>query len=64
VIAEGVENAHQAEVLASLGYVLAQGFHYGRPQSRSAMIDTLTGTRPEHRAGDDSGATTAPHALR
>jgi diguanylate cyclase (GGDEF)-like protein len=64
VIAEGVENAHQAEVLASLGYVLAQGFHYGRPQSRAAMIDTLTGTRPENYADDDPGATTAPHALR
>ncbi len=32
VIAEGVENAHQASVLAALGYPYAQGFYYGRPQ--------------------------------
>lgn len=33
VIAEGVENEHQAHVLTDLGYLLAQGFHYGKPQS-------------------------------
>jgi EAL domain-containing protein (putative c-di-GMP-specific phosphodiesterase class I) len=30
-IAEGVENARQAEHLARLGCDLAQGFHLGRP---------------------------------
>jgi diguanylate cyclase (GGDEF)-like protein len=46
VIAEGVETEHQAEVLASLGYVLAQGFHYGRPQPCDVLINILTGMRP------------------
>lgn len=33
VVVEGVETAEQAAVLASLGFSLAQGFYYGKPQS-------------------------------
>jgi diguanylate cyclase (GGDEF)-like protein len=44
VIAEGVEDAHQAATLKSLGYSFAQGFYYGRPQSRSAILATLADT--------------------
>jgi diguanylate cyclase (GGDEF)-like protein len=44
VIVEGVEDAHQAATVKSLGYSFAQGFYYGRPQSRSAILATLAGT--------------------
>lgn len=39
-IAEGIETAEQAAVLATLGVDLAQGFHYGRPDA-AAKIDLL-----------------------
>jgi diguanylate cyclase (GGDEF)-like protein len=41
VIAEGVEDAYQAATVKSLGYSFAQGFYYGRPQSRSAILAAL-----------------------
>jgi diguanylate cyclase (GGDEF)-like protein len=44
LIVEGVEDAHQAATVKSLGYSFAQGFYYGRPQSRSAIIATLADT--------------------
>jgi diguanylate cyclase (GGDEF)-like protein len=44
VIVEGVEDAHQAATVKSLGYSFAQGFYYGRPESRSAILATLAGT--------------------
>jgi diguanylate cyclase (GGDEF)-like protein len=40
-IAEGVERADQAKQLASLGYTLAQGFHFGRPMQAEAIRRTL-----------------------
>jgi diguanylate cyclase (GGDEF)-like protein len=43
-VAEGVVTAAQAEQLATLGYPLAQGFHFGRPagaeQTRELLIAT------------------------
>jgi diguanylate cyclase len=44
VIAEGVEDEHQAETLTSLGYSFAQGFYYGRPQSLAAVLASMTAT--------------------
>jgi EAL domain-containing protein (putative c-di-GMP-specific phosphodiesterase class I) len=44
VIAEGVEDAYQADTVKSLGYSFAQGFYYGRPQSRSAILAALADT--------------------
>lgn len=41
VIAEGVENAHQAAVLADLGFSLAQGYHYSIPRTAQAILDEL-----------------------
>ncbi|WP_242698795.1 EAL domain-containing protein [Alteromonas sp. 5E99-2] len=32
-IIEGIESAEQSELLASLGYVLQQGYYFGKPQS-------------------------------
>jgi diguanylate cyclase (GGDEF)-like protein len=52
VIAEGVENAYQAATVKSLGYSFAQGFYYGRPQSRAAIVATLADT-PTVGAADD-----------
>jgi diguanylate cyclase (GGDEF)-like protein len=44
VIAEGIENAFQAATVKSLGFSFAQGFYYGRPQSRAAIIAALADT--------------------
>jgi diguanylate cyclase len=38
IVAEGVETAHQASVLRSLGLTLAQGYHFGRPQTREDVV--------------------------
>ena len=40
VIVEGVETAEQAAVLASIGFSLAQGFYYGRPQAMADLAAT------------------------
>jgi EAL domain-containing protein (putative c-di-GMP-specific phosphodiesterase class I) len=40
VVAEGIETAAQAEILADLGADLGQGWHFGRPVERAA--DTVT----------------------
>ena len=39
-VAEGVETAEQARLVAELGYDLAQGYHYARP-STAGVIDRL-----------------------
>ncbi|PRC61810.1 bifunctional diguanylate cyclase/phosphodiesterase, partial [Mycobacterium sp. ITM-2017-0098] len=38
IVAEGVETAHQASVLRGLGFTLAQGYHFGRPQTREDVV--------------------------
>jgi diguanylate cyclase (GGDEF)-like protein len=55
VIAEGVEDAYQAATLQSLGYSFAQGFYYGRPQSRSAIVATLADTPTVGEVREPSG---------
>ncbi|MEV5651312.1 bifunctional diguanylate cyclase/phosphodiesterase [Nocardia sp. NPDC052254] len=41
VVAEGVEDAHQAAALADLGFSLAQGYHYSGPRTVQAISDEL-----------------------
>jgi diguanylate cyclase (GGDEF)-like protein len=55
VIAEGVEDAYQAATLKSLGYSFAQGFYYGRPQSRAAIVATLADTPAAGELTEPSG---------
>jgi diguanylate cyclase (GGDEF)-like protein len=45
VIAEGVENAHQAAVLTDLGFALAQGYHYSGTQTMQELLDELNEQR-------------------
>jgi diguanylate cyclase (GGDEF)-like protein len=54
VIAEGVEDAYQAATVKSLGYSFAQGFYYGRPQSRAAIVATLADTPTAGEVDDDT----------
>jgi diguanylate cyclase (GGDEF)-like protein len=56
VTAEGIETAHEAEVLAELGCDLLQGFYFGRPEGseRPPRVDLLPAhaeveQRPERR---------------
>ncbi|MGK2866518.1 MAG: putative bifunctional diguanylate cyclase/phosphodiesterase [Mycobacterium sp.] len=42
VIAEGVEDEHQAAMVKSLGYSFAQGFYFSRPENRDALLATLS----------------------
>ncbi|MFC4071851.1 putative bifunctional diguanylate cyclase/phosphodiesterase [Actinoplanes subglobosus] len=43
-VAEGVETAEQAEHLHSVGYRLAQGYHFGRPMAAEAFEDRYLNT--------------------
>lgn len=40
-VAEGVETLEQADQLSDLGYPLAQGFHFSRPESSEEMMQRL-----------------------
>jgi EAL domain-containing protein (putative c-di-GMP-specific phosphodiesterase class I) len=42
-VAEGVEDAEQAEVLAGLGCASAQGYHFARPMAPGALAELLAG---------------------
>ena len=42
-LAEGVEEAEEAEVCRELGFAMAQGWHYGRPKPAAAFTDGTTG---------------------
>ena len=44
-VAEGVESAAQATVLAELGCPLAQGYHFGRPVDAATIAALLAGAR-------------------
>jgi len=39
VIAEGIESAHDVEVLCGLGVKLGQGYHLGRPAMPAELYD-------------------------
>ncbi|MFC7447275.1 putative bifunctional diguanylate cyclase/phosphodiesterase [Rhodococcus daqingensis] len=56
VIAEGVETAEQAALLTELGFPLAQGYYYGRPQPVVALFAELAGSRPSVAADIGPGA--------
>ena len=43
IVAEGVESADQAALLARLGVPLAQGFFFGRPQPVDAIVEQRCG---------------------
>jgi len=50
VIAEGVEDERQAQILHALGCPLAQGYLFARPLSPQALLEWLGSQRPEHPA--------------
>ncbi|MDG4665728.1 bifunctional diguanylate cyclase/phosphodiesterase [Mycobacterium sp. 236(2023)] len=42
IVAEGVETAHEANVLRGMGFALAQGFYFGRPQTREGIVGVIS----------------------
>ncbi len=38
IIAEGVETAHEANVLRGMGFTMAQGFYFGKAQTRDDVV--------------------------
>jgi len=44
VVAEGVETAAQASILAALGCDMGQGYHFGHPMSAEAVPEFVRGT--------------------
>ena len=51
LVAEGVENGHQDEVLKELGVRVAQGYHHGRPLPASAATGEYLTPPPDPRPG-------------
>ena len=47
VVAEGVENATQVEILRSLGAGFIQGYHYARPMRAAALEAFMAAAGPE-----------------
>ena len=45
VVAEGVENTLQAQLLAERGSTIVQGYLYGRPMPAPALADWLSGNQ-------------------
>lgn len=41
IVAEGVETAHEANVLRGMGFTMAQGFYFGRAQSREDVVGVV-----------------------
>jgi diguanylate cyclase (GGDEF)-like protein len=41
VVAEGVETVQQVSVLRRVGFTLAQGFYFGRPQTREELVGAV-----------------------
>jgi EAL domain-containing protein (putative c-di-GMP-specific phosphodiesterase class I)/GGDEF domain-containing protein len=53
-VAEGIEEEEQAEILASLGCELGQGWLFGRPVPAEEVPDVIARLSPRTSAGDDS----------
>jgi diguanylate cyclase (GGDEF)-like protein len=59
VVAEGIETAHVADVLTTLGCDTGQGYHLARPMPAADFSSWLAGRRPRadaHRTSDHGGA--------
>lgn len=41
IVVEGVETSHQASVLRGMGFPMAQGYHFGRPQTREDVVTAI-----------------------
>jgi diguanylate cyclase (GGDEF)-like protein/PAS domain S-box-containing protein len=61
VVAEGVEEGWQAELLQRLGCTLAQGFYFARPMDRKDLAQTLGGS-VENRTLPAAGTPSGVHA--
>jgi diguanylate cyclase (GGDEF)-like protein/PAS domain S-box-containing protein len=60
-VAEGIEDTEQLERLQRLGCELAQGYHFGRPDSPDVITGLLTGARvPPQRPAVEPEATVSP----
>lgn len=46
IVAEGVETAHEANVLRGMGFTLAQGFYFGKAQTREDVVSVVARDRP------------------
>ena len=47
VVAEGIESAHDVEVMLSLGVELGQGYHLGRPAGAAATLNRYAAAEAE-----------------
>jgi EAL domain-containing protein (putative c-di-GMP-specific phosphodiesterase class I) len=53
-VAEGVESAAQGDLVSTLGYEFAQGYHYDRPLTLGEIEARLCGAPLRGRAGADA----------
>lgn len=61
VVAEGVEDAGQRTVLASLGCELAQGYYFARPVDRTTLATLLAARAHGHSAPPSAAPAAEPH---
>ena len=57
VVAEGVETAEQAEVVAMIGADLVQGYHYRRPGPESSLAGLVERYASRHTPSADGAVT-------
>ncbi len=62
-VAEGIETAGEAAVCRELGFELAQGFHYGRPEQIGHHLDAVLGAAGDTQAAAPLAPPTLPGNL-
>ena len=58
-VAVGIESEAEANVCATLGFQLAQGFYFGKPQLFTSLLSGATEGQPEAAGSEPDPAPTA-----
>jgi predicted signal transduction protein with EAL and GGDEF domain len=67
VVAEGIENAAQADELRRLGFHAGQGYHFARPldpEQVDALVEQTLPLLPDRQRGEHAEQGDGPHQRR